>query len=72
MKYTEITPEQQAGYLQDPNTCPFCASEKITAGHFEAGDTEAWRGVQCLNPKCQMTWTEMFDLTLIDNAFKTK
>lgn len=70
MDYIPITAEQQAGYLQAPNTCPFCQSENISAGHMESGDTEAWRDVNC--GACHMTWTEIFDLTRIDNAFKSK
>jgi hypothetical protein len=69
MEYIDVTPEQQESYLKAPNTCPFCRSENISAGHMEAADTEAWRDVQCND--CHMHWTETFDLTRIDNAFKS-
>jgi hypothetical protein len=72
MEYIPITPEQQQAYQNAPNTCPFCGSDDITAGHMDSGDTEAWRDVQCNNKECRMTWTEIFDLTRIDNAFKSE
>jgi hypothetical protein len=72
MEYTEITEEIQKKYKDNPNACPFCGSEDISGGHFDAHDDAVYRDVQCQNPECTMTWTEFFTLTNIDNAFKVE
>lgn len=48
-------------YLKNPNACPYCNSENITAGHITAEDSTAYRDVKCT--ACNTTWTEEFTLT---------
>jgi len=52
--------ELQEKYLKDPNHCPFCGYDGISADHIEADDTKAWRDVEC--PQCGKSWTEGFEL----------
>lgn len=70
MSDINVTPEQQRKYKGNPNVCPFCGSDDITAGHFDASHDAAYRDVQCLNLLCQMTWTEHFLLSHIDEVSK--
>lgn len=70
MEYTEVTEEIQKKYKENPNACPFCGSENIDGGHFEASDDMVYRDVQCQT--CNMTWTEHFALTHIDEAFNAE
>jgi hypothetical protein len=70
-KDIEITDVINKEYLKNPNHCPFCGSDNITAKHFDAGDYDiAYRDISCLNPECRIEWTEQFMLMSINNAFK--
>lgn len=64
----EITSEHQYKYKQAPDTCPFCDSEEITGGNFDASGTMVWREVRCNT--CKRFWTENFDLTSISEAYQ--
>ena len=44
--------------------CPFCNSDNIDGGHFQADNLEAWRTVVCGD--CGEEWTELFDLVGIE------
>jgi len=48
-------------YLKNPDLCPFCGSEDITAGHVDCIDIKAWRNVRCIS--CKEEWVEEFTIT---------
>ena len=59
--YNEIKDELEQRYLDnDGNSCPFCGSDDISAGHFDFDGREAWRSVEC--EKCGKEWTEVLSL----------
>lgn len=51
-------------YLKNPNVCPFCGSENISAGDTDFGDINAWRNIKCM--KCKKEWTEEFTITRVE------
>ena len=48
-------------YLSNPDTCPFCGREDITAGDSDFADIKAWRNIRCAS--CKKEWTEEFTIT---------
>ncbi len=59
-----ITPEQNAQYLNDPESCPHCESDSIRAGEFEqTSHNTVFRPVTC--NACNKEWEENFILTNI-------
>ena len=66
--YLVISKEHQKKYIKNPNICPFCDKADISAGHPEFEDDVGWRDITCLD--CGTQWTEGFNLTEINNAFK--
>ena len=55
--YNQIEEELEQRYLDfGGNRCPFCESDNISAGHFEADNMMAWRNIECL--QCGKDWTE--------------
>lgn len=65
---SRITKKIQEKYQEDPNHCPFCGSDDITADQFEAEDRSAWRTVECND--CGKEWREVFVLELIEDNEK--
>jgi formate dehydrogenase maturation protein FdhE len=61
----EITKEQQANYMDDPDACPVCGSYHITAGETFHETWDAFRIITCLD--CNHEWEELFQLTQICN-----
>ena len=68
MTTIKITKEQQKKYILNPNICPFCDKSDISAGYAEFQDDVGWRDVRCYD--CDAQWTEGFNLTEINNAFR--
>lgn len=57
----------QAEYLKHlGNRCPFCASDDIHAGSFEADGLAGWVPVVCFNEDCAAEWTDNYTLTEYD------
>lgn len=50
-------------YLSNPNVCPFCGSDNITAEHAEFYDNNASRPIACED--CNKEWVEEFTLTYV-------
>ncbi len=48
-------------YLSNPNSCPFCGSDNITAGNTDFSEINAWRDIRCTD--CKEEWTEEFTIT---------
>ena len=61
----EVTNEQQANYMDDPDACPVCGSYNLTAGETIHETWDAFRIVTCLD--CNREWEEIFQLTRICN-----
>lgn len=50
-------------YKKNPDVCPFCHSEDITAKDWDANYINAWRDVRCRT--CNKEWQEEFTLTQV-------
>lgn len=61
----EVTNEQQANYMDDPEACPVCGSYNLEAKESFFGTWDMYRAVECHD--CQTTWEELFTLTGITN-----
>lgn len=48
-------------YKKNPDVCPFCGSENVTAGDTDFSYINAWRNVKCNS--CKKEWTEEFTIT---------
>lgn len=48
-------------YVKDPNFCPYCASQDVTAGEVEHHGTSLTQAVTCHN--CDASWRDAYTLT---------
>jgi len=60
-KKKKLTKKQQAEYIKNPNTCPYCGSEELSGGACEQDDNYGWRDVSC--DTCNRRWQDLFTLT---------
>jgi len=52
----------EENYLKNPNQCPVCQSDDITAhGGMEGDGIYAWENVIC--HQCKAEWTDQYTLT---------
>jgi formate dehydrogenase maturation protein FdhE len=59
-----INPNTQAKYLENPQQCPYCGSEDMTAAAMDNDTKTCWREVHCLS--CNKEWREVFQLSAIE------
>jgi predicted Zn-ribbon and HTH transcriptional regulator len=57
----KLTPEQHKAYLENPNKCPYCGSEDISAGEMNADGDSIWVAVKCNG--CKKEWSDIYVLT---------
>jgi formate dehydrogenase maturation protein FdhE len=50
-------------YLKNPNVCPFCGSDNISADHADFAWNSGIRPVACED--CNKEWVEEFTLTSV-------
>ena len=60
-KTKKLTKKQQAEYIKNSNTCPYCGSEALDGDYFEQEDNFGWRDVVC--NACKRRWQDLFTLT---------
>ena len=51
---------------EDYNECPYCKSDDIEAGVFEADSNYAWREITCLD--CKKVWKDIYELVDVENV----
>ena len=57
-------------YISDPNHCPFCKSENISAGNFEdEGLSAGFRIVTC--DDCHLEWDEVWHMVDMEPTYET-
>ena len=57
----QLTKNQVAAYLEDPECCPFCKSDELKAGYTDYSGLFASRYVSCNN--CKENFFENFRMT---------
>lgn len=50
-------------YLKEPDKCPYCNSDNVTASETDFSYINAWREVVCKD--CKREWQENFTITSI-------
>jgi len=60
-----ISDENKKKYTEtDYNNCPYCGSNEIEGGQFQADVNYAYRTVQCY--KCSKEWNDLYKLIGIE------
>ena len=60
-----LTEEQKKKYLEEgAQHCPYCGSDDIEAGPYEADWMEAWSKVSCHT--CDQEWLDLFKLVGVE------
>lgn len=62
----DLTDEQKAEYLKEPNKCPVCRSDNIEGGSTDIESDHAYQTVVCLS--CHTEWRDVYTLTDIDSV----
>jgi formate dehydrogenase maturation protein FdhE len=61
-----INPNTQAKYLNNPQNCPHCESDNMTADAMDNDTKTCWRTVRCLD--CNKEWREVYQLASIEEV----
>lgn len=59
-----FTSEQKRRYLEDPNYCPYCGSDKIEGSRVEVEFTTARQVISCRS--CGSRWADLYQLSDIE------
>lgn len=51
-------------YMDNPNKCPFCKSDDISAGEFDADTKTGTCTVECSS--CGKSWVDIYTLADVD------
>ena len=54
------------GYLENPNSCPYCGSQMVSAGEYNPEDLGANRRVECAS--CRAVWNELLSITGVETV----
>jgi len=62
-----FTQEQKDKYLATCGCeCPYCGENNLSAEYIDVDGMQAWRKVACLNTECMLEWTEIYQLSDIE------
>jgi transcription elongation factor Elf1 len=59
-----FNPNTTAKYLANPDECPHCNSEHLSADTMENDTNTCWRQIRCVN--CDKEWREVYQLASIE------
>lgn len=67
MMEKELTKGMKTKYLKKlGNECPFCGSDNITGGSFEADAGHAWQPIFC--NECEKEWNDIYELVDVEET----
>ena len=59
----QLTSEQKSRYIDSPNHCPYCDSDRIQSGDRESDENIMTWEIRC--HACKQEWTDVYTLTNI-------
>ena len=63
-----INEKDKQEYLSNPNHCPNCKGENITAGNYDFEGSSVWSEVSC--DDCHFKWHDIYDLKDVEEVKK--